>query len=290
MNYFSKTMIPYHVSMMMVIILMMISCQKNNASSENAESAKNTASQQTAVSEKNLEAQKQADNVQQPPQAKLEEIPNGLANNGNIPSKEEWCKQYNGVANRTQGEDSFTLEQALAGVKGNGKLMGRMKTNHGEIEFELFEKQVPVTVSNFAGLALGNKQWLDTKTGCWMNKPFFNGLTFHRVIPSFMIQGGDPVGNGTGGPGYQFRDEFHPDLKHAGSGYFSMANAGPNTNGSQFFITERATPHLDGKHAVFGKVTKNIDLIAKIARVPTSPGNNRPIDPVIIENIEIFRK
>ena len=124
------------------------------------------------------------------------------------------------------------------------------QTSKGTITIELFEDKVPKTVENFTKLA---------------NDGFYNGLTFHRVIPDFMIQGGCPEGTGTGGPGYKFEDEFHPELRHDSAGILSMANSGPNTNGSQFFITHGPTPHLDNKHAVFGKVTEGQDIVDAIA-------------------------
>jgi peptidyl-prolyl cis-trans isomerase B (cyclophilin B) len=126
-----------------------------------------------------------------------------------------------------------------------------LKTTKGDIEGTIFASKVPVTASNFLNLA---------------KRGFYDGLTFHRVIPDFMIQGGDPAGTGSGGPGYQFNDEIHPSLKHTKGGMFSMANAGPNTNGSQFFITHKETPWLDGKHAVFGEVTKGQDIVNAIAQ------------------------
>ena len=126
-----------------------------------------------------------------------------------------------------------------------------LKTNKGDIESTMYASKVPMTVANFLSLA---------KSG------FYDGIVFHRVIPDFMIQGGDPTGTGSGGPGYKFQDEIDPSLKHTRPGLYSMANAGPNTNGSQFFITHVATPHLDGKHAVFGEVTKGQDVVNKIVK------------------------
>jgi len=145
------------------------------------------------------------------------------------------------------------------------------ETNHGTFRIELFADRAPLTAGNFAKLA---------KQG------FYDGVTFHRVIDGFMIQGGDPKGTGTGGPGYTIRDEFHPELRHDAPGIVSMANAGPNTGGSQFFITLAATPWLDRKHAVFGRVIEGMDVVESIGRTQTGP-NDRPIQPVVMEKVTI---
>ena len=145
------------------------------------------------------------------------------------------------------------------------------ETSMGNFTIELFEQQAPKTVENFVKLA---------------EKKFYDGVIFHRVIDGFMIQGGDPTGTGRGGPGYQFADEFHPQLKHTSEGILSMANAGPNTNGSQFFITLTATPHLDGKHAVFGKVVEGMDVVKKIGKTPTKAGD-RPVTDVVMKAVKI---
>jgi len=145
------------------------------------------------------------------------------------------------------------------------------KTNHGDINIDLYPAQAPVTVNNFVFLARDG---------------FYNDVIFHRVIPDFMIQGGDPDGTGMGGPGYRFQDEFDPSLVFSGPGILAMANAGPGTNGSQFFITVAPTPHLNGAHTIFGKVTSGQDIADAISKVPQGP-SNRPTDPVIIERIEI---
>jgi len=160
-----------------------------------------------------------------------------------------------------------------------------IQTSMGDIHCTLFPDKAPETVANFIGLATGKKQWTDPKTGQIVKgKPLYDGTTFHRVIPDFMIQGGDPLGTGTGGPGYKFNDETS-DLKFDVPGRLAMANAGPNTNGSQFYITEAATPWLDGKYNLFGQC-EDLDLVKKIARVPTA-GGNKPVEPVIIKHIAI---
>jgi cyclophilin family peptidyl-prolyl cis-trans isomerase len=155
------------------------------------------------------------------------------------------------------------------------------KTTLGEFEIELNVKEAPETVWNFVNLAEGRQPTV--KEG-----PYYNGLIFHRVIRGFMIQGGCPEGSGRGGPGYRFADEFDKNLRHSSEGILSMANAGPGTNGSQFFITLGATPHLDGRHTVFGKVSKGMDVVKKIGDTPTG-AMDRPRTDVVIQSLEIKR-
>jgi peptidyl-prolyl cis-trans isomerase A (cyclophilin A) len=157
----------------------------------------------------------------------------------------------------------------------------------GNFTIKLFEQDAPKTVANFTGLAEGTKEWTDPKTGQKVKKPYYEGLIFHRVIDGFMIQGGDPLGVGSGGPGYRFEDEFSPKLRHSKEGILSMANAGPNTNGGQFFITLGPTPHLDNKHSVFGEVVEGMDVVRKIGKVPTGAAN-KPVTPVTM-NVKIER-
>lgn len=169
-----------------------------------------------------------------------------------------------------------------------GSLYATLKTSMGDIVIRLYEDKAPKTVANFAGLATGTKEWTDPKTREKVKRPLYSGTIFHRVIPGFMIQGGDPLGNGRGGPGYRFEDEFHPDLRHSKAGILSMANAGPNTNGSQFFVTEAPTPFLDGKHSVFGEVVKGQEVVNAIARAPRDPGD-RPLKEVRLVEVIISR-
>ena len=161
------------------------------------------------------------------------------------------------------------------------KLTAIFKTTMGEFEIELFHKDAPETVWNFVNLAEGRQK--TNKEG-----PFYNGLIFHRVIRGFMIQGGCPEGSGRGGPGYRFQDEFQSHLRHNSEGILSMANAGPGTNGSQFFITLVPTPHLDGRHTVFGHVIEGLDVVKKIGKVRTGM-MDRPVENVVINSVKVLR-
>ena len=171
------------------------------------------------------------------------------------------------------------------------QLIATLKTSRGDIAIELFPNHAPVTVENFVGLAEGTKEWRDPETGEAKTAPFYDGLVFHRVIAQFMLQGGDPLGTGVGGPGYQFKDEFHPDLQFDRPYLLAMANAGPGTNGSQFFITTVPTAWLNRKHTIFGEVTDPASraVVDAIDKTPTD-GFDRPIDPVVIEKVEIERR
>jgi peptidyl-prolyl cis-trans isomerase A (cyclophilin A) len=169
-------------------------------------------------------------------------------------------------------------------------LYAHFTTSEGNFSARLFDAETPKTVANFTGLADGSKEWTDPRTGRAVKQPYFNGTMFHRVIEGFMIQGGDPLGQGTGGPGYTFADEFHPKLRHSKAGILSMANRGPNTNGGQFFITLAATPWLDDKHSVFGEVVEGMDIVEKIGRTPTSKPGDRPVKPITIQQVTIEKK
>ena len=169
-------------------------------------------------------------------------------------------------------------------------LYAHFTTSEGNFTARLFDAETPKTVANFTGLADGSKEWTDPRTGQKVKKPYFNGTIFHRVIDGFMIQGGDPLGQGTGGPGYTFADEFNPALRHSKPGILSMANRGPNTNGGQFFITLAATPWLDDRHSVFGEVVEGMDVVKKIGGTATSKPGDRPVKPITIDSVTIEKK
>lgn len=189
---------------------------------------------------------------------------------------------------RADGDDpakgNFTIEDATKGLAGSGPLTAKIETTQGIFTCELFDKQAPITVANFVGLARGLRPFKD-KNGQWVKKPFYDGLIFHRVIPGFMIQGGDPLGIGSGNPGYRFDNEISPDLKFDKPGLLAMANAGPGTNGSQFFITEGTPMYLNGKHTIFGKCDP-LSLISKITGVDRGP-RDKPTTDVVMKKVTI---
>ena len=185
------------------------------------------------------------------------------------------------------GDNAENLERRNSLTRASGTY-ATLETNQGNIICRLFDAEAPKTVANFIGLAEGTKEFTDPRTGNKTKRAFYDGLIFHRVIPDFMIQGGCPVGNGTGDPGYRFADEFHPSLKHDRAGRLSMANAGPNTNGSQFFITVAATPWLDNKHTIFGEVVEGQDVALKISLLPRD-SSDHPREPVVLQRVRIER-
>jgi peptidyl-prolyl cis-trans isomerase A (cyclophilin A) len=185
----------------------------------------------------------------------------------------------NATAFRFPGEETLSRTPGTYAV---------FETSQGTIVCRLFEKETPQTVANFVGLAEGTKEFKDPRTGQKVKRPFYDGLSFHRVIPQFMIQGGCPLGTGTGDPGYRFADEFHPSLRHDKAGKLSMANSGPNSNGSQFFLTVAPTPWLDNKHAIFGEVVEGLDLAIKISELPRG-ASDKPKQPVVLKTLKIER-
>jgi peptidyl-prolyl cis-trans isomerase A (cyclophilin A) len=188
----------------------------------------------------------------------------------------------------------FSLDDATKGLGGpaSAPLFAKIETTEGTFTCQLYSKEAPITVANFVGLARGVRPWKDPKSGQWVKKPFYDGLIFHRVIPEFMIQGGDPLGMGTGNPGYKFNDEIAPELKFDKPGLLAMANAGKTpdgqgTNGSQFFITEGTPAHLTGRHTIFGECDP-VSLVGKIARVERGP-RDRPVKDVVMKKVTISR-
>jgi peptidyl-prolyl cis-trans isomerase A (cyclophilin A) len=185
------------------------------------------------------------------------------------------------------------LTWAAQGVTAQSKLKpgtyAHFTTSEGTFTIRLFDKEAPKTVENFVGLAEGTKEWTDPRNGQKTKKPYYDGLIFHRVINGFMIQGGDPLGQGTGGPGYRFADEFNPRLRHSKAGILSMANSGPNTNGGQFFITLGPTPHLDDRHSVFGEVVSGMDVVKKIGATPVNKQSSKPLTDVVMKSVKIER-
>ena len=177
-------------------------------------------------------------------------------------------------------------EESLGLGKG---LYAVLQTTKGDIVCKLEEEKTPETVKNFVGLATGEKEYTDPKTGKKSQDPFFDGTIFHRIIKNFMIQGGDRLGQGTGGPGYRFKDEFDASLKHDAVGVLSMANSGPGTNGSQFFITLVPTPWLNGKHTVFGRVVKGAEIVTDIGNVATG-AQDRPREEIKINHVKVVRE
>ncbi len=204
-------------------------------------------------------------------------------------------KKWLGIFTTTLLAAAITTQAFAADKKGaKNKVMkdkglyATFETSMGKIVCKLHEEKAPVTVKNFVGLADGTKEWTDPKTGQKVKRKFYDGLIFHRVIPNFMIQGGCPLGQGTSGPGYQFEDEIAKDLSFNKPGLLAMANAGPGTNGSQFFITHVATDWLTGRHTIFGEVIEGMDVVTAIGNVPRGV-NDRPNTPVVMKKVTITR-
>ena len=181
---------------------------------------------------------------------------------------------------------TFTLADATKDLKGSGAIVAKIETNKGTLQCKLYDDKAPISVANFIGLATGKRTWKDPRSGEWINKPAYDGTTFHRIIKGFMIQGGDPRGNGSGEPGYVIKDEIWAGSKHDRAGLLCMANRGPNTNGAQFFITDAAAAHLDGGYTIFGECAPE-QVVHDIANVSIS--GERPTDPVTIKAVTISR-
>jgi peptidyl-prolyl cis-trans isomerase A (cyclophilin A) len=200
----------------------------------------------------------------------------------------EEMREYAIAQGDPEGGD-FTLEEALAGLPGRGSLWVEMQTTQGMIACRLFETQTPLTVANFVGLARGLRPALDESQEAWTKRPYYDGVAFHRVIPGFVIQGGDPTGTGRGDTGYVIQDELVEGLLHDEAGMLSMANRGPGTGGGQFFVTLAPLPHLDGKHTVFGKCEDAGIAVAEKIAAMRGPGD-RPRTPQLIEHMVIVRR
>lgn len=181
----------------------------------------------------------------------------------------------------------FSLADATKDLKGSGPILATLETSKGTLHCKLYDDKAPLTVANFIGLATGKRTWKDPNTGAWVNKPAYDGTTFHRIIKGFMIQGGDAKGNGTGEPGYEVKDEVWTGAKHDRAGLLCMANHGPDTNGAQFFITDAGKSSLDDSYTIFGACSP-VSVVHDIASVPTGPAD-RPKTPVTIEKIAISR-
>jgi peptidyl-prolyl cis-trans isomerase A (cyclophilin A) len=179
----------------------------------------------------------------------------------------------------------------MAFAQSNGNLgpgvYALFETTQGDFTVKLYDDMAPNTVENFIELATGTKDWQHPVTSeAFQDTPYYDGIIFHRVIQGFMLQGGDPSGTGTGGPGFRFGDEFHPGARHSKAGILSMANSGPNTNGSQFFVTLGPTPHLDNIHSVFGEVVEGMDVVMAIGNVPTG-ARDKPVEDVVMNSVTI---
>ncbi|MEN9580258.1 MAG: hypothetical protein RJA70_3267 [Pseudomonadota bacterium] len=260
----------------------LIGCAKNESSESTATEPVKAASTSTQTS---------AESRQNPSQATGRE---GEAEGKAVGDKPEAARGVKSLAAKPTNKvppspgdpeaGEFTLAEATAGLKGDGKLVAEIVTELGTLTCDLYEDKAPLTVANFVGLARGKRAW--KKGGEWVTTPLYNGTTFHRVIKTFMVQGGDPNGNGSGGPGYAVPDEIWEGASHSEPGLLCMANAGPDTNGSQFFILNNASVYLDGGYTIFGKC-KDLDVLEKIASVPVR--GDRAVKPPVINKIDVKR-
>lgn len=192
------------------------------------------------------------------------------------------------VSSDATPRDEGTDESVFAGIPGEGgELVAELATTKGDLRCVLHQNKTPLAVENFVGLARGKKAWVDPQTGTRVQRPLYDGLPFHRIVTGFAVQTGDPTGTGRGGPGFEFRDEFRGDLRHDGPGVMSMANHGPNTNGSQFFITLGAAPHLDGRHTVFGRCEPT-DVLEALGSVEVE--GDRPLEPPLLTEVRFSRR
>jgi peptidyl-prolyl cis-trans isomerase A (cyclophilin A) len=221
-----------------------------------------------------------------PPADKPPATGNSMARSGDDMKPEPVAKQAGGGADEVRAPTADDLATYTKDLQGSGPLTATFDTSQGTIHCELLADKAPMTVANFVGLSTGQKAWTDPQANSTQKKPFYDGLIFHRVIPGFMIQGGDPLGMGTGGPGYEFGDEVNNGLVMV-PGTLAMANAGPGTNGSQFFITDGAPSHLNNHHTIFGKC-KEVDVVKKIEGVERGPGD-KPTTPVVIKSVKISK-
>lgn len=220
------------------------------------------------------------------PTSQINQTPTGTLDNQPLDD----VQSSNSAQTKDMNSIALLPAENLLKLKAGQTMQAVIKTSLGDITVDLFADKTPKTVANFVGLAEGTQPWINPSTGeLQENKPLYNGVIFHRVIKDFMIQGGDPLGLGMGGPGYKFEDEIVPELQFNEPGLLAMANAGPGTNGSQFFITTVPTTWLNGKHTIFGKVVKGMDVVSKIENVQTGAGD-KPTQDVTIESIQVIRK
>jgi len=203
------------------------------------------------------------------------------------PKNDPGAKNDPGTKKGDPLDGKWTLADATKDLTGKGPIVAKIDTSKGVLQCKLFDDKAPITVANFIGLATGKRSWKDPNSGQWVNKPAYDGTGFHRIIKGFMIQGGDPKGNGSGEPGYVIKDELWEGAKHDRAGLLCMANRGPNTNGAQFFVTDAAAAHLDTSYTIFGECAP-VEVVHDIAGVPTGMAD-KPQTPVAIKSVTISR-